>query len=417
MSNIEEKDKRGLSGLYNLGNTCYMNATLQCLFATDLFNYYLKKKKFKSDLKEGIINLEINKCKHIIKLNPHISLEQLKEFINSKKIVLKENFKSSLTYSLYQVFAVMWNSNCTVKPKTLKESISRFCPKFEGFRQHDSEELLYGLFDRIHEETKKDDDIKRFKVSSDVAEYFNKKKTLQKLIKTNPDNEEYKSNLNNLIKNNYNLDVIVNSFDYWKTYLEDNNSIVTNIFTGMFSSEVTCKKCNNKNINFETFNILELPLTDKDNKIVNNLEDCIKNFVQNEEVEDYRCDICKETHGAFKKMSIFRLPPKLIIQLKRFSKGRNSRFGGGKIDNLIHFPLTNLDLSIAQNNIKPLTNKYNLYATVNHSGGLNGGHYVANCKNLLDNKWYHFNDSSISYIDDEKEVIDDSAYILFYQIN
>ena len=59
--------------------------------------------------------------------------------------------------------------------------------------------------------------------------------------------------------------------------------------------------------------------------------------------------------------------------------------------------------------------KYNLYATVNHFGNLGGGHYVANCKNNLDGKWYHFNDDSVNYIDNVSEVIDQSAYILFYE--
>ena len=77
-------------------------------------------------------------------------------------------------------------------------------------------------------------------------------------------------------------------------------------------------------------------------------------------------------------MSIFQLPPKLIIQLKRFnSRNTNSqnmftRMIGGKINDLINFPLENLSFENAQNSIKPLTDKYNLYATVNHSGGLQG---------------------------------------------
>jgi ubiquitin C-terminal hydrolase len=83
-NNDDDNDSRALSGLYNLGNTCYMNATLQCLFATDLFNYYLKKTKFKKDLKYGIINIEIDKCKDILKLNPHITLEKLTEFIKNQ---------------------------------------------------------------------------------------------------------------------------------------------------------------------------------------------------------------------------------------------------------------------------------------------------------------------------------------------
>ena len=72
-------------------------------------------------------------------------------------------------------------------------------------------------------------------------------------------------------------------------------------------------------------------------------------------------------------------------------------------------------LYIIKNPIKPLTDKYNLYATVNHSGGLNGGHYVAHCKNLLDKKWYNFNDSTVSYVHNSNNIIDHSAYILFYE--
>jgi len=420
MSNTEDKDNdndsRGLSGLYNLGNTCYMNATLQCLFATDILNYYLKKGKFKNDLKEGIINIEINKCKDILKLNPHISLDKLIEFILSKKSMLKENFKNSLTYSMYQVFSMMWNLNCIIKPKKLKEAIGRFCPKFEGYQQHDSEELLYCIFERLHDELKIDKKIKKFKVTQEISEYFSRRKILLNMIKENPENQLYKENLKKLISENYNSDIIINSLEYWKNYLDKNHSVITTLFTGLFSSEVKCKNCNNKNINFETFNILELSLIDKNGNIITNLEDCLKFFCELEEVDDYNCENCKTKTIALKKMSIFQLPPKLIIQLKRFnSKNRNSRSRGGKIDELIKFPLTNLDMSFTQNEIKPLTDKFNLYATVNHSGGLNGGHYVANCKNLIDGNWYHFNDSSISYVNDEKNIIDDSAYVLFYE--
>jgi len=418
MSNMEDKnnDSRGLSGLYNLGNTCYMNATLQCLFATDIFNYYLKKGKFKDDLKEGIINIEINKCKNILKLNPHISLDKLIEFINSKKSMLKENFKNSLTYSMYQVFSMMWNLNCIIKPKKLKEVIGTFCPKFEGYQQHDSEELLYCIFERLHDELKIDKQIKKFKVTQEISEYFIQKKILLNMIKDNTENQIYKDNLKNLIADNYNSDVIINSLEYWKNYLDKNHSIITTLFTGLFSSEVKCKNCNNKNINFETFNILELSLTDKNGKIITNLEDCLKFFCELEEVGDYNCENCKTKTIALKKMSIFQLPPKLIIQLKRFNSKKKSLINiGGKIDDLIKFPLTNLDMSVTQNEIKPITDKFNLYATVNHSGGLNGGHYVANCKNLIDGNWYHFNDSSISYVNDEKNIIDDSSYVLFYE--
>jgi len=155
--------------------------------------------------------------------------------------------------------------------------------------------------------------------------------------------------------------------------------------------------------------------------VFNTLQECISRFCEPEEVENYKCDKCKTEGKALKKMSIFQLPPKLIIQLKRFnSRTPNSqnmflRMIGGKINDLIQFPLENLNFKSAESSIKPLHDKYSLYATVNHSGGLNGGHYVAHCKNLLDQKWYNFNDSTVSYVENESEIVDGSAYILFYE--
>ena len=414
-----ERDSRGLSGLINLGNTCYMNATLQCLFATDLFNYYIKCKKFKKDLLIGLLNLEFNKQKEILKINPHISDSELKKDIFSRKKYMKLLYKNSLTYSIYQVFTLMWSINCDVKPKKLKDAIAYYCPKFEGYAQHDSEELLYALFDRLNDETKTDIKINKFSVSDDVASYYKQKKQILKLINECGDEVENKEpliqSLNKLIAENYNNEIIVKSKEFWKSYLKDNHSIISQIFTGLFCSKIRCNNCNNCNINFEPFNILEVQLTDKNKNILQHLDECLQNFSSGETV-NYKCEACKVEGTATKQMTIFDAPPRLIIQLKRFnSPNSNMRFMGGKINNLIKFPLNNLNLSNISSDIKEIKDKYNLYATVNHFGNLGGGHYVANCKNNLDGKWYHFNDESVNYIDDNSEIIDASAYILFYE--
>jgi len=54
---------------------------------------------------------------------------------------------------------------------------------------------------------------------------------------------------------------------------------------------------------------------------------------------------------------------------------------------------------------------YDLYATVHHSGSLNGGHYTSHA--LVDSKWKHFNDASVSNAS-VAALQSSTAYILFY---
>ena len=59
-------------------------------------------------------------------------------------------------------------------------------------------------------------------------------------------------------------------------------------------------------------------------------------------------------------------------------------------------------------------NIYDLFAVANHFGGLHFGHYIAYCKNKIENKWFEFNDSNVSEIDESK-IVSSSAYVLFYK--
>jgi hypothetical protein len=45
---------------------------------------------------------------------------------------------------------------------------------------------------------------------------------------------------------------------------------------------------------------------------------------------------------------------------------------------------------------------YELYAVLNHSGAISGGHYYAYIKNLDTKKWYNFNDSNVTEISEDK---------------
>ena len=61
---------------------------------------------------------------------------------------------------------------------------------------------------------------------------------------------------------------------------------------------------------------------------------------------------------------------------------------------------------------------YNLIGVITHLGGSDmNGHFIAYCKNPIDNHWYQYNDAIIFEVQDFKaEVIDYAMpYLLFYQ--
>ena len=108
---------KGLTGLANLGNTCFMNTALQCLSHTYVFNEFLIFGDYKKKLKkkpESVVLLEWNKLREI-----------------------------------------MWSENCIVKPGgflSALQNIAKIKNKslFTGFAQNDLPEFLIFIIDCFH---------------------------------------------------------------------------------------------------------------------------------------------------------------------------------------------------------------------------------------------------------------------------
>ena len=83
-----------------------------------------------------------------------------------------------------------------------------------------------------------------------------------------------------------------------------------------------------------------------------------------------------------------------------------------KLQNLVTFPLDNLDLSKYVIGYKKNSYIYELYGVCNHSGGTLGGHYTANI--LVKDKWFLFNDTNVSKIKFDGSN-NTSGYCLFYR--
>lgn len=72
------------------------------------------------------------------------------------------------------------------------------------------------------------------------------------------------------------------------------------------------------------------------------LEDCLDAFAKEEKIPEAYCSRCKDFRVQTKRMSLWRLPPVVIIQLKRFQFTQHTR---RKLRDLVVFPVEGLDLS------------------------------------------------------------------------
>ncbi|KAJ9697584.1 hypothetical protein PVL29_009421 [Vitis rotundifolia] len=157
------------------------------------------------------------------------------------------------------------------------------------------------------------------------------------------------------------------------------------------------------------------PVTKKARTEPLSLYTCLEAFLREEPLvpEDmWFCPQCKEQRQASKKLDLWRLPEVLVIHLKRFSYSRSMKH---KLETFVNFPIHDLDLTnyVAHKN-NSRSQIYELYALTNHYGGMGSGHYTAHIKLLDENRWYNFDDSHISAINEE-DVKSAAAYVLFYK--
>uniref|UniRef100_F6PJ70 Ubiquitin carboxyl-terminal hydrolase 32 n=1 Tax=Ciona intestinalis TaxID=7719 RepID=F6PJ70_CIOIN len=182
----------GASGLSNLGNTCFMNSGLQCISNTrPLTKYFLENK-------------------HLFELNRTNPL----------------GMKGHIAKRYCDLTQELWSgASKTVAPLKLRWTISKYAPRFNGFSQHDSQELLAFLLDGLHE------DLNRVQTKPYVE---------LKDSDGRPDEEVAQ--------------------EAWENHLARNQSIIVDLFHGQIRSRVRCLHCNAFSTRFDPFTFLSLPL-------------------------------------------------------------------------------------------------------------------------------------------------------------
>ena len=343
-----------LIGLNNIGATCYMNASLQCLSNTkELTEFFLNNYKDK------------NKKKYII------------------------------TYEYYELIKNLWNeknNNKPYSPYSFKDVLSQENDLFAGIQANDSKDLINFLIERLHQELN--------------------------VIKEKNNNENFYQ-INQLNENE--------ALQFFlKDFTSSFNSIISKLFYGILETKSQCKGCNMIKFNFQLYSFLEFPLQHINQYFYNNgkrplftqdgknpdvdLYECFeynrKIDLMNGENQMY-CNICNKLCDATYTNFIYSGPNYLIINLNR---GR-----GAVYECKVNFPeqLNLFNYVSYQHGITA----YELYAVICHLGPSSmSGHFVAYCRNRIDNKWYLYNDAFVSLCDKPKQYNEGMPYILFYRV-
>lgn len=358
------------SGLKNLGNTCYMNATIQCLSATVPFARFFTDGRWKT-----AVNM----------LNP---------------LGTKGQLASAFATLLHE----MWHGDLPYRsPYAFRKTVCAFATQFNNSEQHDCQEFLSALLDGLHE------DLNRI-----IA---------KPTVETTPEREAELET----------LAVQIASEQEWQVYQMRNDSLIVDYFQGQFRNRVQCLTCHKTSTTYNSFMYLSLPIPAGRGVSKVTLNQCLDHFVREEVIDRenaWNCPNCKCPRRATTQLSLSRLPPVLLIHLKRFSvKGPFT----DKLETVVDFPQRGLDLTnympppLPPGTARPTRAgaplrtddpriqvppyKYDLYAVTNHYGTLTGGHYTA----LIASRggWLHCDDSRISEADPQS--LTTRAYVLFYR--
>uniref|UniRef100_A0A4W6BW25 Ubiquitin carboxyl-terminal hydrolase n=1 Tax=Lates calcarifer TaxID=8187 RepID=A0A4W6BW25_LATCA len=447
-SEEDELKPRGLTGMKNIGNSCYMNAALQAL----------------------------SNC------------PPLTQFFLDCSGLVRTDKKPALCKSYQKLISELWHKKrpSYVVPTSLSHGIKLVNPMFRGYAQQDTQEFLRCLMDQLHEELK--EPLTECSMSGEGSDGEERRDGDR-----SPSEDEFlscDSGSNNEASMTQPHALSFSPNQIMSTILSLSSkvlcavmclpaqlllsarkkkqshyrSVISDIFDGSILSLVQCLTCDRVSTTVETFQDLSLPIPGKEDlaklhsSIHQNLpvktgvcpdtygsqgwisyimdsirrfvvscipswfwgpmvtlEDCLAAFFAADELKGdnmYSCERCKKLRNGVKYCKVLRLPEILCIHLKRF---RHEVMYSFKISNHVSFPLEGLDMRpfLAKESPSQVTT-YDLLSVICHHGTAGSGHYIAYCQNVINGQWYEFDDQYVTEVH-ETVVQNAEAYVLFYR--
>ena len=213
----------GTCGLQNIGNTCYLNSILQCFSNIPTF-------------KDAILN-----DKNIIKII-------LKNEYNYN--VAKDYSLSFITVQLKRILTNLWqNSNCDFKAKSFTKLFKNKNKFFQNTEHQDSQEALLSIINSIANELEEDFtyEVKNKSITYDCLDnlFSNEERNIDEIL--------------NLSKYDYKTFI---EYIYFKFFTKSYKkySVIEDLFTGQYISQLLCSETKGKKVSFESFRCMELSI-------------------------------------------------------------------------------------------------------------------------------------------------------------
>lgn len=260
----------GLTGLNNLGNTCFLSSALQCLTKTPVFVLYFLTQQYVHDLNhanvlgsKGRVTEEFARFLFTIyNLNQTAPAGGSQHSSEGMSLF----HKSSNSYASKRPTSQAANTNAvasnsvkydSMSPTALLRAFQQHKPYFTGADQQDAQEFLSELLDTFHE------DLKAPPPAADKLRGDPPAATTPTVATGNSDSPrtDGSSGPTAAASRIVSVKQILEQGDAaWAQHSALNSSVVSSVFQGQMCSKVTCKLCSTVSVKFEPFTTLSLSI-------------------------------------------------------------------------------------------------------------------------------------------------------------